>query len=166
MSYMRWPIYAWTGSACPEDCPSHADCVNCRQQGDVTICEDHLIPDCDNSSHLAMHIWAGKDDERVWDPIYYREEPGEDYPDFVSGVAMNMDLFDQLVIMRYAQLVDEGRVQEVITDFLNGPGHGNFGSWTLLESLGHDPAGDFRRAMDAARERREDEDLPDDDSLP
>lgn len=57
--------------------------------------------------HPQMHLWARRDarDEGVLDPVRSARDGADAFPDFVSGVAMPLDLFDELVIRRYAEHV-------------------------------------------------------------
>lgn len=131
MSYMRWPLYAWTSSECPDDEPDPLDCKD--------------------PTHERMHLWPAAGDPRVgvldMPEAYDRE----------GGVNIRMDLFDELVVCRYAQLLADGLLADTLARVLdpNSATNGNFGSWDLLTMAGEDPLSKFREAMEEARAARE-----------
>jgi hypothetical protein len=90
--------------------------------------------------HPQMHLWARRDarDEGVLDPVRYTRDGADAFPDFVSGVAMPLDLFDELVVMRYAELVAEDRVAETV-ERVRAKGCGNVGTRQLGQLIGDDP---------------------------
>lgn len=58
------------------------------------------------SDGRSMHLWARQGTEGVFDPIHYGTEGSEHYPLFVSGVAMPMDVWDEIVT-RYLAVREE-----------------------------------------------------------
>lgn len=91
--------------------------------------------------HPQMHLWARRDarDEGVLDPVGYAREGADAFPDFVSGVAMPLDLYDELVVMRYAELVAEDRVAETV-ERVRTKGYDNIGTRDLGQLIGDGPA--------------------------
>ena|SRR5579872_5853329 len=60
--------------------------------------------------------------------------------------------FDELVVMRFAELLKEKKVKRVVTRLVNA-GFGNFGTVDILELCGFDPLEDWSREM-AQHQRR------------
>ena len=129
MSYMRYPLYAWSSGECDDDCPD----------------------DCTRPDHERMHLWPSiTDDERVGvleDPESYERQ---------GGINLRMDLFDDLVVCRFAQLLAEGRLPETVARVRDpsSPVHGNFGSWEFRELMGEDPAAEFRARAESMSKPR------------
>lgn len=130
---MRSPVYAWVGGDCDDDCPD----------------------DCPVPEHETIHLWAREGEEGISDPIYEREttEESDPYSGFICGIAMPLPVFDQLVVMRYAQLVEEPDNFRRAVDAVRGLG--NFGAFRLRELLGEDPMAELRRHLDEASKDRE-----------
>lgn len=95
---------------------------------------DHYIwRDSDN----FIHVWV-RDGYDGWDACYEGEEEGSRRPGWAnaSGVSLSLDVMDEFVVMRLAQLLRDGRVCAAIdrvvgTDSTNA---GNFGASDLVQN--------------------------------
>lgn len=135
MSYMRWPMYAWTSSACDETC----------------------LLDCVDPDHIRWHLWARGGEEAEATGVNAFDASDGYEPEFTGGIELPGPLFDELVLCRYAELVKSGEVAIVAARVADpeSSAHGNFGSWDLLEALGEDPAAEFTAAMEEAKRIRD-----------
>jgi hypothetical protein len=98
------------------------------------------------------HLWPRLDQEKH----AYTSPAVEDidgYPGFGPGIAIADKLFDEIVVIRYAQIVREGRLAKTLKR-IHKKGSGNFGTWEVFEAMGDDPAEDFRRKATEARAAR------------
>ncbi len=99
---------------------------------------------------VFIHLWARNDQKDA--QAFHQDHDG--YPDFDGGIAMKLDVFDVLVLFRYAELVgDRKRLKKVVK--LARKEGGNFGSFDFLEVLGEDPMGEFKRRMDEVTANRD-----------
>ena len=89
---------------------------------------DHYIW-CDSDNFI--HVWV-RDGYDGWDACYEGEE-GERHPDWenASGVSLSLDVMDEFVVMRLAQLLRDGRVCAAI-DRVVGTGSTNSGALDLV----------------------------------
>lgn len=101
------------------------------------------------------HLWPrqGQEKHAYTSPAV---EYIDGYPDFTPGIAISEKLFDELVVIRFAQIVREGRLQKVLKR-VRKKGSGNFGTWDVFEAMGDDPLGDFRRKHRAPADPEEQE---------
>lgn len=108
-----------------------------------------------------IHLWARADAaaDGVYDPIHRRTAGADDHPGFVSGVAMPLDVFDELVVMRYAELERDNRVYDAVQR-VRARGYGNVGSWALADKLGE--LEQYKQQLHARLERKTE--VPDADS--
>ena len=99
-----------------------------------------------------VHLWARADeaDAHAFDP-----GPVDDpnYPGFTGGIVMREDVYDALVMMRYAELCGDDKAFRRAVRRARKE-RGNLGSWDLLEALGEDPAAAFRAKLKRATEGR------------
>lgn len=109
MSYMKEPLYVWKSDSLHEDvCPIS----------------------CDETSHLLLHIWFRNNADEIWNAFPLDNESDESLlPDFM-GFTLRMDYFDQLVVMRYAELQEQDRTPNVSASALQQHGE-NYGSRSL-----------------------------------
>lgn len=70
-----------------------------------------------------MHIWDDEGQDGWRESVWGHEIAGEE----ASGVAVRYETLDRFVAMRFAEIVEEGRLAEVIEQSVNG----NFGSYAL-----------------------------------
>jgi hypothetical protein len=95
------------------------------------------------SSGEFMHLWVRPDEKQVYgldDPEGYHME---------AGVAMRSDLFDALVLMRYAELKDEPKSLKKAMKWVK-KNRGNYGSWALRDVMGEDPDAEFAAKIEEA----------------
>ncbi len=125
MSYMRFPLYAWTSSECEDD-----ELINCTKTG-----------------HDRMHLWVRSGEHETVGAL----EIDHYGPDFEAGISIRGDLFDQLVLARFAEIVREDRLGEVVALATSpeSPMYGNFGTSELMEALGRDPWAEFKQMIEA-----------------
>ena len=101
-----------------------------------------------------VHLWARRDTEaKAFHPIKGTPDPAEedcDYPGFTGGLSMPQGVFDVLALYRAAELMQNPKAFRKAVKAAK-KASGNFGSWAFLESLGEDPAGEFRKRMEAIR---------------
>lgn len=114
--------------------------------------------DCVVPEHEIMNLWSmtGPDGDVCEDRVGLADNCG-DADWFAGGLQIRMDLFDELVVMRFAQLIEDRLLDETLLRVAdpNSAGHGNFGSWELLKKMGLNPDEEFSKLMANAREFRE-----------
>lgn len=100
-----------------------------------------------------IHLWVNGDDPDVVKAGCGHLEDPEDY-NRTAGIHMPEKMFDELVLCRYAQMARLGLVEKTLRRIKRSskkpsPFKGNFGSFDLLEFMGEDPRGDFRKRCQA-----------------
>lgn len=99
------------------------------------------------------HLWPRDDQPKVT----FTSPSVEDihgYPGFDCGIAISEKVFDEIVVLRMAQLVREQGTLKKIAKRLRKRGHGNFGTWDFFELLGDDPAAAFKAKIEESRKVR------------
>jgi hypothetical protein len=96
----------------------------------------------------SVHLWVREDTEGfgVMDP--------EHYLGFAGGIHMREAEFDALVLLRMAQLIRDTKAMRKALKRAKKH-RGNFGTWDLMEMLGEDPEGEFRRRMAKIKAERD-----------
>ena len=79
-----------------------------------------------------LHVWVA-DGYDEWDLSIWGDQTKD--TGMASGVALPMTVMDEYVVMRFAQLLQEGRVEEAIARALANH-DGNFGCAALKECAG------------------------------
>jgi len=104
------------------------------------------------SSGPTIHLWPRKDAESCESSP--RPEDLIGYPDFDGGIAIATPLFDALVLLRMAQIVrDKKLLRRAVREAAKH--RGNAGTYDLLELLGKDPEGEFRKLLAEAKRKRD-----------
>lgn len=83
--------------------------------------------DCNQPDHDILHLWP--------DGLDNRAKASE------SGISVRLDLFDELVVLRYEQLVNENRVEETEARALSQVG--NAGADSLAKKYGQPTMADL-----------------------
>ena len=97
-----------------------------------------------STSHF-IHLWVRPDEK---DAYPSPEEP-DDYA-MAGGIALRHELFDALVLMRYAELLDEPKaLKKALTRLRKN--NGNVGTYTFREFMGEDPIGEFRDRIEKVK---------------
>lgn len=97
----------------------------------------------------SWHLWPrqGQEKHTYTSPAV---EDMDGYPDFGPGIAISEKLFDEIVVIRFAQIVSENGLQKVLKR-VRKKGSGNFGTWDVFVAMGDDPLAAFRAKTAAAR---------------
>lgn len=82
-----------------------------------------------NDKSRRLHVWVA-DGYDEWDHSVWGEHSKDSGT--ASGVSMPMEVMDEYVVMRFAELLQEGRVDETIARAL-ARHEGNFGYAALQE---------------------------------
>lgn len=88
------------------------------------------VSGCDRH-HLPSGARTCYEHDRIW---------------IAAVTALPMEVFDALVVMRHAELVEEGLLEENEQRVVEKYG-GNFGSYALQKKRGGDPEGDLHRRL-------------------
>lgn len=113
-----------------------------------------------------LYVWESAEQTHIWVPIEEPEGCGNrpstpQDPRWAARIYMPNDLFDDIVLCHFANMVEEGLVAKAVdrVSHPDSPFRGNVGSFALLRSLGEDPDGEWDRMMaepKAARDVRND----------
>lgn len=109
------------------------------------------------SDGVSIHFWARGGEEAEKAGVHPIESWCLD-EGWAGGLSMPEKLFDQLALARVAEMVKEGTSLRAAIRGLKSsrsPVNRNFGSYAVIDALGLDPMGEFRRMMrGASRVRR------------
>ena len=97
------------------------------------------------SSGPFLHLWARPDEKDCYpDPV----EP-DDYA-MAGGLAIRTEVFDALVLMRYAELLEHPKAMKKALKRLRKQ-HGNVGTYAFREAIGEDPTDVLRAAVEKSK---------------
>ena len=69
------------------------------------------------------------------------------------SIEMPLEIFDELVAMRYAEMIEEGIIEDVELRAIEKY-DGNIGSWALQRKHGKDPGADLKAFLDKVKKEK------------
>lgn len=100
------------------------------------------------------YAWIGSHAVPDECPTCQKGKCGEHDYIMINELELPLNIFDQLVVMRYAEMLEDGIAENVERSTMTKQ-EGNFGSWALQRKLGLDPAQSLKSYLDRVVKKRD-----------